>query len=166
MLIKLKNKDHLIIDDFLFRCSIGKNNIKSKKIEGDKATPRGIFSIGKLYYRSDRISRPITKITTKIIKKNMGWCDDPQNKYYNKEINIENIQNKQNHEKLFRKDCSYDCFIVINYNTKKIRPYKGSAIFIHLTKDYKSTAGCVALKKKDFLILAKLINKKTKISLY
>ena len=147
MLIKLKNKGYLILDDFLFKCSIGKNNIKSKKKEGDKSTPRGIFSIGKLYYRGDRIKLPITRIATKVITKNMGWCDDPQSKFYNKEINI---QNNEGHEKLFRKDCSYDCFIVINYNTKKVRPYKGSAIFLHLTKNYKPTAGCIALKKKRF----------------
>ena len=34
-------------------------------------------------------------------------------------------------------------------------PNKGSAIFIHLTNNYKPTAGCVALKKKDFEILLK-----------
>ena len=48
-------------------------------------------------------------------------------------------------------------------NTKKIISKKGSAIFMHLTKGYKKTAGCIALKKKDFLILIKLINRKTKI---
>ena len=45
----------------------------------------------------------------------------------------------------------------------KIKKNKGSAIFIHLTKNYKSTAGCIAILKKDFLILAKLINKNSKI---
>ena len=66
-------------------------------------------------------------------------------------------------EKLFRKDHMYDYFIVINYNTTKIIPNKGSAIFIHLTKNYNPTAGCIALKKQDFIILLKLINNKTKI---
>jgi len=42
-------------------------------------------------------------------------------------------------------------------------PSKGSCIFLHLTKDYKPTQGCIALKKKDFLIILKLIKKKTKI---
>jgi len=42
---------------------------------------------------------------------------------------------------------------------------KGSAIFLHLTKDYKPTAGCIALKQKDFEILLKLINKKTMIKI-
>ena len=161
MLITLKNKDTLLIDSFIFECSIGKNGIKAKKKEGDKSTPRGVFSISKLYYRADRAQKPVTKIPTKIITKKMGWCDDPRSKYYNKEININN-----NHkcEKLFKKDSTYDCFIVIDYNTNKI-PFKGSAIFIHLTKDYKKTAGCIALKKKDFLILSKIININSKIKI-
>ena len=162
MLIKLKNKEILTIDDFFFKCSIGKRGIKSKKKEGDKATPAGIFSLGKLYYRADRVDKPKTKIPLKAIKKNMGWCDDPQDKDYNKEIKItSNLGN----EKLFKKNNAYDYFIVINYNTKKPVPYKGSAIFIHLTNNYRGTDGCIALKKKDFLILIKLINRKTKIKI-
>jgi len=162
MLIRLKNKGLLTIDDFFFKCSIGKSGIKLKKKEGDKTTPAGVFSLGKLYYRADRVSKPETKIPIKVIRKDMGWCDDPTDKYYNKEIKI---TNNQGHEKLFKKDNTYDYFVVINYNTKKRIPYKGSAIFIHLTKNYKATAGCIALKKKDFLILLKLINKKTKIKI-
>ena len=42
---------------------------------------------------------------------------------------------------------------------------KGSAIFIHLTNNYKPTAGCIAISKKDFLILLKIISKKTKIKI-
>ena len=37
--IKLKNKEHLIIDEFKFKCSIGKKGLKSKKTEGDNCTP-------------------------------------------------------------------------------------------------------------------------------
>ena len=40
-----------------------------------------------------------------------------------------------------------------------------SAVFIHLTDNYKPTAGCVALKRKDFEIILKLIDKKTKIKI-
>ena len=46
MLIKLKNKDTLTIDDFKFKCCIGKNGISSQKIEGDNSTPKGKFKIG------------------------------------------------------------------------------------------------------------------------
>jgi len=163
MLIHLINKDTLIFDDFKLKCCIGKNGIKKLKKEGDKSTPKGIFSIGTFYFRKNRVVRPLTNLKTKIIKSNMGWCNDPKHHLYNKEIIInKNIKC----EKLYRKDNKYDYLIAINYNTKKIIPYKGSAIFIHLTKSYKPTAGCIALKKKDFLILLKLINKKTKIKIY
>ena len=162
MLIKLKNKDTLKLDDYILKCSIGKNGIKSKKEEGDKCTPKGVFTLGKLYYRADRVKKPTTKISTKIIKKNMGWCDDVTSKFYNKEMKInKNIK----HEKLYRNDHVYDYLIVINYNTKKIKPEKGSAIFLHLTKKYKKTLGCVAVKKKDFLIILKLITKNTRIKI-
>ena len=93
----------------------------------------------------------------------MGWCNDPYNKNYNKEI-ILNRKNKG--EKLYRRDNTYDVLIVIEYNTKKIKPFKGSAIFIHLTKNYSPTEGCIALKKNDLLILLKIINKNSKIKIY
>ena len=163
MLIHLKNKDKLLVSDFKFKCCIGKNGVKKRKIEGDNSTPKGIFTIGILYYRKDRIRKPITNLKTKVIQKNMGWCNDSKNKYYNKEIRI---QKKISHEKLYRKDHRYDYFIVINYNTKKTIPNRGSAIFIHLSQNYYPTAGCIAIQKKDFLILLKLINKKTKIKIY
>ncbi len=162
MLLRLKNKEYLIVDEFKFKCSIGKKGLNSKKIEGDHCTPIGVFKIGKVYYRPDRIKKPDTSLKTKKITKNMGWCDDPYNKNYNKEI-ILNRKNKG--EKLFRKDCIYDILIVIEYNTKKVRPFKGSAIFIHLTKNYKPTQGCIALKKNDLLVLLKLIKPKTKIKI-
>ena len=90
----------------------------------------------------------------------MGWCNDSSYKYYNKQIIR---QKKISSEKLFRQDSKYDYLIVIDYNLKKRIPYKGSAIFIHLTNNYRPTAGCVALKKKNFEILLKLINQNSKI---
>ena len=161
MLIKLKNKDTLIFDEFKFKCAIGKNGLKKNKIEGDKSTPKGIFGLGKLYYRSDRVPKPETNLTTKKITKNLGWCDISNNKYYNQEVSSLKNVNKEN---FFRKDNKYDYLIIINYNKNKIKN-KGSAIFIHLTRDYKATNGCVAVNENDFLILAKLINKKTHIKL-
>tara|TARA_Y100001970_G_scaffold291927_1_gene431066 strand:+ start:4381 stop:4875 length:495 start_codon:yes stop_codon:yes gene_type:complete len=163
MTIIIKNKDTLIFDDFKFECSIGKLGFTKNKKEGDKKTPKGTFNIGNLYYRKDKHLKPITKLKCIAIKKNMGWCDDPKNKkYYNKLIKIkENIK----YEILYRKDSKYDFFIPIKYNMKNIKAGKGSAIFIHLTKNYKKTLGCIALKENDFLILLKLINKKTKIKI-
>ena len=162
MLIKVKNKDTLVVDDFIFKCCVGKKGLNKNKIEGDNSTPRGLFSLGKLYYRSDRVNKPETKLKVKKINRSMGWSIDNKSGTYNSEIKI---NNKIKHEKLFRRDYKYNYFIVINYNKKNKFLNKGSAIFIHLTQDYKKTLGCIALKKKDFLILLKLINKKTKIKI-
>ena len=97
------------------------------------------------------------------IKKNMAWCDDISNKKYNKLIKI---NKKISHEKLFRNKNEYDFLIPIKYNFYKPKKNLGSCIFFHLTKNYNSTAGCIALKKKDFLILLKLIDKNTKIRIH
>ena len=162
MIIKLKNKDKLIVSSFVFKCSIGKNGLKKNKIEGDKSTPIGTFQLGDLYWRPDRVKKPETSLKCIPITKNMKWCNDENSKFYNKEF-TKNIDIR--HEKLFRRDYKYNYFILIRYNYKKVVKGKGSAIFIHLTKNYKKTDGCVALKEKDFLILAKITNKKDKIKI-
>jgi L,D-peptidoglycan transpeptidase YkuD (ErfK/YbiS/YcfS/YnhG family) len=159
MIIHVPNKNTLIIDDFKFRCCVGKKGLNFNKKEGDFSTPKGLFNIKKLYFRKDRICTPKCKINKKVIKKNMAWCDNSNHKKYNEEIKTLNRNLKEN---LYRRDHKYDYIISISHNEKKI-PYKGSSVFIHLTDNYKPTSGCVALKKKDFEIILKLIDKKTKI---
>lgn len=93
----------------------------------------------------------------------MGWCDDPKNKFYNKLVKI---SNKVKCEKLFRRDKKYDFLIQIDHNTKRIIPYNGSAIFLHLTSNYKPTAGCIAINRNDMKILLKIIKRKTFIKIF
>ena len=164
MTIFVKNKHTLELDDFKFRCCVGKKGSTTKKKEGDKKTPRGTFEIENLYYRKDRKVRPSTSLKCIEIKKDMGWCNDVN--YPNKYNKLFKIKKKIKHEKLKRKDYKYDFVIPIKYNFKKPIKNKGSCIFIHLTKNYKATAGCVALKEKDFLIMIKLIKKNSKITIF
>ena len=164
MIIFVKNKHTLQIDEFKFRCCIGKKGSTKNKKEGDKKTPKGTFKIGNLYFRKDRKKKPLTLLKCIEIKKNMGWCNDIRfPKKYNKLITIEK---RIKHEKLKRKDYKYDFLIPIKYNFKKPKSRIGSCIFIHLTKDYKPTAGCVALQEKDFLIMLKLIKKNSTIKIF
>ncbi|WP_440697903.1 L,D-transpeptidase family protein [Candidatus Pelagibacter sp. HIMB1709] len=163
MTIVLKNKHTLKIKDFFFKCVIGKNGLSKSKKEGDKKTPKGTFGIQHLYFRKDKIEKPECKLRCIEIKKNMGWCDDVRyHATYNKLIKI---KSKIKHEKLKRNDDKYDLIIPIKYNFKKPIVGLGSCIFIHLTKNYKPTAGCIALAKKDFLIMLKLIDENTKIKI-
>ena len=163
MTIFVKDKHTLHLDDFKFKCCIGKNGSTKNKKEGDKKTPKGVFEIENLYFRKDRKKKPSTSLNCIEIKKDMGWCNDVNfPKKYNK---ILKIKKKIKHEKLKRKDYKYDYLIPIKYNFKNPIIGLGSCIFIHLTNNYKATAGCIALKEKDFLIMLKLIKKKTKIKI-
>ena len=155
-------KNHLLLyRGYKLKCCIGKSGTTSQKKEGDLATPKGFYKLGLLYYRKDRVGKLVSKIKKKIIKKNMGWCNDSRSKKYNKEILL---PSKYKFEKLYRKDNLYDIFINIKYNHFPVIKKKGSAIFLHLiNKNYKPTKGCVAVKKKDFLKILPLINNKTKI---
>tara|TARA_B100000029_G_scaffold439255_1_gene455701 strand:- start:916 stop:1407 length:492 start_codon:yes stop_codon:yes gene_type:complete len=160
MNIIVKNR-FLLYRGYKIKCSVGKNGTTYSKKEGDLFTPRGIFGIGLLYYRKDRIKLGKCYIKKKVIKKNMGWCDDVKSKKYNREVSL---PFKYNSEKLYKNEKNYDIFINIKYNYSPVQRGKGSAIFLHITnKKYKPTKGCVAIRKKDFLKILPMINKKTKI---
>ena len=160
MNIIIKNR-FLLYRGYKLKCSIGKMGSRYLKKEGDLFTPKGLFKLGLLYYRKDRIKLIKCSLKKKVIKKNMGWCDDIRSKKYNKEILF---PFKYSAEKLYKQEKNYDIFINIKYNYTRVQKGKGSAIFLHLTnKKYKPTKGCIAIQKKDFFKIIPLINKKTKI---
>ena len=154
-------KHVLIYNGYKLKCSIGKSGITQSKKEGDLSTPKGVYKINALYYRKDKIKKFKCKIKKKVIKKNMGWCDDIRSSKYNQEITFPYNYSAEN---LYRKDRKYDLLFDIGYNTQPAIKGKGSAIFLHLTnKKYKPTKGCIAIVKKDFLKILPLINRNTKI---
>ena len=151
----------LLYKGYKLKCSIGKMGTTNSKKEGDLSTPKGLFKLGILYYRKDRIKLIKCKIKKKVIKKSMGWCYDTRSKKYNREISF---PFRYKSEKLYRSDKVYDIFINIKYNYSPTYKGKGSAIFLHLAnKKYKVTKGCIAIQKKDFLKILPLVNNNTKI---
>jgi L,D-peptidoglycan transpeptidase YkuD (ErfK/YbiS/YcfS/YnhG family) len=159
----VKKSGYLKYKNLKFRCALGKGGVKKKIIEGDNITPKGIFKIIKIYYRPDKIKKIKTLIKKIKIKKNMGWCDDPNSDFYNKQIKL---PTKLSHEKLYRNDNLYDLIAVLNYNTNPIIKNKGSAIFMHIGKDsYKKTKGCIALKREHLIMIISKIKKNTKIKI-
>ena len=162
MHILIKNKK-LFFNNYKVKCSIGKRGIGRKKREGDQITPKGKFKVKYILYRKDRIPDLKTKLSKLLIRKDMGWCDDPRSKFYNKLVRL---PFKYNFEKLYRSDNTYDIILVLNFNLNPIRKNKGSAIFIHVArKNYKRTAGCVSVNKKDLKRIVRKINKKTIINI-
>ncbi len=159
----LINKKYLTYKNYKVKCAIGKRGIYYKKKEGDYITPKGIFKIRCILYRKDRVKKIQTKIKKIVIKKNMGWCDDPESKQYNKIIKL---PSDYSHEKLFKMENIYDVVLVLNYNMNPVIKNKGSAIFIHVAKKkYNKTKGCVALKKIHLLKIIKDINSATKVKI-
>ena len=155
------SKKYLTYQNNKVKCAIGKKGIGRKQKEGDQITPRGTFRVKDILYRKDKINYLRSVIKKTPIKKNMGWCDDPKSKDYNKLIKYPfNYKS----EKLYRSNNIYDIILVLDFNMHPIKKNKGSAIFIHISNNkYSPTQGCIAIKKKELLKLIKFIDKKTKI---
>ena len=159
----LINKKFLTYNKYKVKCALGKRGIGYKKKEGDLITPKGEYKIKFILYRKDRIGKIQSKIKKIIITRNIGWCDDPRSRNYNK---IVKLPTDYKYEKLYRKENIYDVIIVLDYNMNPIIKNKGSAIFIHVAKkNYKSTEGCVALKKIHLLKILKSLKKSSKVKI-
>ena len=155
------NQKYLTFKNYKAKCAIGKKGIGSKKKEGDLITPRGKYKVKYILYRKDRIKKIQSEMRIIKIEKNMGWCDDPRSRNYNKLIKL---PSSYKHEKLFKKENIYDIILVLNYNMRPIKKNKGSAIFIHVSKkNFRKTEGCVAIQKRDLLKIVKEIKKNTKV---
>jgi L,D-peptidoglycan transpeptidase YkuD (ErfK/YbiS/YcfS/YnhG family) len=156
-MIIVKRSENLLFKKLKFKCSLGKNGVTKNKVEGDKCTPSGVYRLKQVFYRADRINKITTNLKKIKIKKNMGWCDDPSSKRYNRLIKI---PYKFSHEKLYRKDHIYDIVVILNYNMNPVVKKRGSAIFMHITKkNYLKTLGCIALKKSDLLEILNKVKK-------
>ena len=155
------NKKYLSFNNYKAKCAIGKRGIGYKRKEGDLITPIGRYKIKYILFRRDRIKRIQTKIKKFEIKKNMGWCDDPKSKKYNKLIKL---PFSYRYEKLYRKENIYDIILVLNFNMNPIIKNRGSAIFIHVAKkNYSKTQGCIAINKVNLIKIVKKIDKKTNV---
>jgi len=163
MNIKLKNK-FLYLNKYKIKCAVGKRGITSKKLEGDNKTPIGNFKFKSIFYRKDRINIDKAQLKKIIIKKNMGWCDDTNSRFYNKLIKFPfNFRA----EKLWLKENIYDVIIIISHNIKPVVSGKGSAIFLHISRNnYLPTRGCIAISKRDMHFLISKIDANTKLTIY
>ena len=54
MIIYVKNKHTLKVDDFKFKCCVGKKGISKKKLR-ETLKHLGIFKLGPLFFRKDKV---------------------------------------------------------------------------------------------------------------
>jgi L,D-peptidoglycan transpeptidase YkuD (ErfK/YbiS/YcfS/YnhG family) len=128
-------------------CALGRSGIRRRKQEGDGATPTGRLALVAVFYRADRIRRPVTALPAIALKPDVGWCDDPAHRLYNRAVRL---PFKARHERLWRADHLYDIVVILDYNLSHPKPGAGSAIFLHLVSpELAPTEGCVAVSMPD-----------------
>ena len=143
--------------------TLGRGSVKANKREGDGATPRGTFHPLRVWWRADRLPRPRTGLPTRPIRREDGWCEDPNARHYNRPIRLSADSGA---DRLTRADHLYDVIVEIDHNTRPRIAGRGSAVFIHLSRpDGSPTAGCVGLKRRDLLWLVARLSPRTRISI-
>lgn len=137
------------------RCALGYGGVRQDKLEGDGATPIGRFSFRRVLYRADRLGQPATRLPIDRIATHDGWCDDPADANYNRQVRL---PYPARHERLWRKDHLYDVIVILGHNDDPPAAGAGSAIFLHVARaDFGPTEGCVALALPDLLALLETI---------
>ncbi|WP_148210696.1 L,D-transpeptidase family protein [Beijerinckia indica] len=128
-------------------CALGKTGIKARKREGDHASPLGTYRLLGGFFRADRMPRPRSLVPLRVLRPDMGWCDDTRSFLYNRPMRLPaKVKSKLSHEVLWREDHLYDLMIILDHNQcPRVRGH-GSAIFLHCARpDFVPTEGCIAL---------------------
>jgi L,D-peptidoglycan transpeptidase YkuD (ErfK/YbiS/YcfS/YnhG family) len=145
------------------RVALGRTGIKADKREGDGSTPRGRFHPVRLWWRADRLPRPPTLLPVRRIGRDVAWCEDPQDRRYNRPFRR---SANEPGDRLRRADALYDIIIEMDHNSRPRIAGRGSAVFIHAARPaFAPTAGCIALTARDLRALSSRLSIKTRISI-
>ena len=143
----------LVLHGQSLRCALGRGGViaAERKREGDGATPTGLLTLRRLFYRADCGPIPRTVLQRVPIARDDGWCDDPGHAEYNRLVRL---PFDASHERMWRSDELYDIVAELGWNDAPVVAWRGSAIFLHLAGAmYGPTAGCVALSRSDLLMV-------------
>lgn len=144
------------LDGRITRCALGKGGViaAADKREGDGKSPLGTWGIRRVLFRPDKGGPPQTRLPTKALERDDGWCDAPGDPAYNRAVKLPHPASA---EQMWREDDVYDLVCILAHNDDPPVPGLGSAIFLHLARPgYAPTEGCVALSREDMLELLSL----------
>ena len=128
-------------------CALGPAGIVRIKREGDRGTPAGRFKLLWGYYRPDRSRPQAGGVPLKPMRRDQGWCEDPQSPRYNRPVRLPAPEGA---DRMWRDDHLYDLTFVLDQNFSRRSKGRGSAIFFHLARaGLTPTAGCVAISASD-----------------
>jgi L,D-peptidoglycan transpeptidase YkuD (ErfK/YbiS/YcfS/YnhG family) len=137
------------------RAACGRGGVRPDKREGDGATPAGEFPLIVAMYRPDRMPAPETGLPVKPLQRSHGWVDDPKDRNYNQLVTLPYPAHV---EEMWRSDGLYDLLVVIGYNTERVQPGAGSAIFLHVARpNFSGTDGCIAITRDRLVEVIRLL---------
>lgn len=158
----------------VLRCALGGAGVRRDKREGDHASPAGSWRLLSGFHRPGKAPQTSPQLPMRVIRKNMGWCDDPASPLYNRLVAT---PFSHSHESLWRDDRLYDIVIVLDYNIAPRRKQRGSAIFLHCARlnsdasdgfahdEFAATEGCVALRYEDLRRLLPRLSRRTVLTI-
>lgn len=151
----------LVLDGRAIPVALGRAGIRAGKLEGDGATPKGVWRPREVRYRADHGLRPATRLPVRRTRPEDGWCDDPRDGRYNRPVRL---PIKASHEEMWRRDGLYDLVVVLDHNQRPRKARGGSAVFLHLARPgFEPTAGCVAFRRPDLERLLARLTRATRI---
>ncbi len=144
-------RGRLCAGPLILPCALGRSGRKFTKREGDGATPSGRWRLVQVLYRPDRQRRPLTGLPVRPLRPSDGWCDAAGDRNYNRPVTHPYPASA---ERLWRDDDLYDVIVVLDQNTRPRVKAGGSAIFMHVARPgYAPTEGCIALSRRDLLLV-------------
>ena len=78
----------LVAGNTVFPCALGRGGISAGKREGDGATPLAAMRILSGYFRADQVAARRTRLRMTPIAGNLGWCEVPDDRNYNRPVKI------------------------------------------------------------------------------
>ncbi len=137
------------------------------KVEGDKRTPAGLFSLGNVFGYDSILPVKSVKPYTQL-QGFMHAVDDTSSIYYNQMVDTNDFSPSfkdyyNSYEDLRFMGEVYQWLFVINHNPECIRG-KGSNIYFHIRRSNGTgTGGCTAVKEKDILNIIEWLSDSTLI---
>lgn len=126
---------------------LGENGMSNHRVSGDRTTPIGVFQLNTPFGQAD----PLDGFPTDYVKvtETYVWEDETNRLTVSSEKDGERV-GTSTYAKV------YDYVLDAGYNKNAIEK-KGSALFLHCTKEgKKSSAGCVAIPEESMIMVMRL----------
>jgi D-alanyl-D-alanine dipeptidase/L,D-peptidoglycan transpeptidase YkuD (ErfK/YbiS/YcfS/YnhG family) len=125
-------------------------NMSLKKVEGDKKSPAGIFSLGNAFGFASYAKMNHLKIEYLHLDESIEAVDDPQSHHYNHIVSNKEVTPDWHSSEKMSEEPLYAIGLVINHNFPNPEVGAGSAVFFHIWRQKDSgTAGCTAMSQEN-----------------